>query len=281
MVPAIVAGGIAAANLLGNVIQSNNDAARRDEMRNYLRGQKSETDTSYEGRLSEIADYYKNRGGLGTAQDVTDYRTAIQGYSPEDFVYSPDKKFDDSYTKTRDDFLNPYMQQIIGDTASQVQHTAAGAGVGRGSGAAAAIAKSVAEKENELFREAQQEFKDDRNFEYNKYNDYIAQKQRELDTKRSAMESKINLTGNLANDYYNVMDAQQSTVSRHCRTRRQPELLIQARWLVCTDRRTLCQEFIRETILARCSRVRSRMRSPDTRPPRTGITHVSETASTP
>lgn len=210
MVPAIVAGGIAAANLIGNAIQSSNEAERRSEARSRLAGQKAALDSDYASVLEGIGQYYKDRGGLGTADDVTSYRTLVTGYNPEDFVYSPDKTFDDTYSKTRDDFINPYMQKIIGDVAQQVQHTAAGAGVGRGSGAAEAIAAEVAQKSNDLYREAQQEYKDDRNFEYNKYNDYIAQKQRELDTKRQALDSKISLTGNLAQDYYDVMDAQQS-----------------------------------------------------------------------
>lgn len=210
MIPAIVAGGIAAANLIGNAIQASNEEDRRSEARARLTGQQSALDSDYASTLESIEQYYKDRGSLGTADDVTAYRTLVSGYNPDDFVYSPDKTFDETYSKTRDDFINPYMQQIIGDAAQQVQHTAAGAGVGRGSGAAEAIAAEVAQKSNDLYREAQQEYKDDRNFEYNKYNDYIEQKQRELDTKRQALDSKINLTGNLAQDYYSVMDAEQA-----------------------------------------------------------------------
>lgn len=210
MIPAIVAGGIAAANLIGNAIQASNEEDRRSEARARLTGQKAALDSDYASVLESIGKYYADRGGLGTADDVTAYRTLVSGYNPKDFVYSPDKTFDETYSKTRDDFINPYMQKIIGDAAQQVQHTAAGAGVGRGSGAAEAIAAEVAQKSNDLYREAQQEYKDDRNFEYNKYNDYIAQKQRELDTKRQALDSKINLTGNLAQDYYSVMDAEQA-----------------------------------------------------------------------
>lgn len=209
-VPIAVAAGSALANLIGNGIQSANEESRRSEARQRLQSAQSHTDSQYAAMLNDITNYYANRGGIGTAQDVSDYRSAIQGYSPDSFVYSPDKTFDETWSMSRDDFLNPYMQQIVGDTANQVQHTAAGAGLGRGSGAAQAIAQAVAEKNNELYKEAQQEYKDERNFQYNKYNDYIAQKQRELDTKRSALENKISMTGNLANDYFNVMDSQQS-----------------------------------------------------------------------
>lgn len=161
--------------------------------------------------MKGIGDYYDQRGSLGTAADTEAYRKLVSGYKPEDYVLDlndPDNQF--TYTKTRDDFLNPYMKTIIGDEVAQVQHSAAGAGIGRGSGAAQAIAKAVAERENELYKEAQQEFKDDRNFAYDKYSDYIRNMQENLNQKRAAMDTKISMQGNLANDYYNVMDARQA-----------------------------------------------------------------------
>ena len=207
MIPAIVAAGVAAASLIGNQVNAANDRASRAAGRNYLSRQNAEANIEYGKMMNDINEYYNNRGSLGNAQDVADYKAAIANYNPEDYVYTPGEF---EYTKTRDDFLNPYMAQIIGDETAQVQHSAAGAGLGRGSGAAQAIAKAVAEKENELYKEAQQEYKDDRNFEYNKYSDYIRQQQEALSQKRAAMDTKISLQGNLAQDYYNTMDARQS-----------------------------------------------------------------------
>jgi hypothetical protein len=114
------------------------------------------------------------------------------------------------YNKTADSFINPYYDQIIGDTAATVQHTAAGAGLGRGSGAAQAIADAVVKKNEELYNDAYNRFTDDRQFEYNKYADYIANKQRQLSELRAATDTKLSMQGNLANDYYSVMDAKQS-----------------------------------------------------------------------
>jgi len=211
MVPALVAAGVAAASLINNQINASNERQARDNARAQLSRQREDAGYQYDQMMKGIGDYYDQRGSLGTAADAEAYRKLVSGYNPEDYVYDlndPDNKF--KYTKTRDDFLNPYMKTIIGDEVAQVQHSAAGAGIGRGSGAAQAIAKAVAEKENELYKEAQQEFKDDRNFEYDKYSDYIRNMQENLNQKRAAMDTKISMQGNLANDYYNVMDARQA-----------------------------------------------------------------------
>ena len=209
MVPALVAGGIAAANILSNIWQGSNEASRRADARSRLAQQQQQQDNEYMRMLSEIGQYYDKRGSLGSADDVQAYREAVSGYNPEDFVYNRGK-FSDTYDKTREDFLNPYMDAIIGDTAATVQHTAAGAGLGRGSGAATAIADAVAKKNDELVRTAQQDYESDRDFAYKEYEDYARAMQDALNTKRSALENKISLTGNLASDYFDVMDSRQA-----------------------------------------------------------------------
>lgn len=209
MIPALVAGGLAAANILSNIWQGSNEASRRANARSRLAQQQQQTDNEYMKMLSDIGQFYDKRGSLGSADDVQDYREAISGYNPDDFVYNRGK-FSDTYDKTREDFINPYMNAIIGDTAATVQHTAAGAGLGRGSGAATAIADAVAKKNDELVRTAQQDFESDRDFAYKEYDDYARAMQDALNTKRSALENKIAMTGNLATDYFNVMDARQA-----------------------------------------------------------------------
>lgn len=211
MIPALVAGGIAAANIIGNILQRSNEASRRADARSRLAQQQQQTDNEYMKMLSDIGQFYDKRGSLGSADDVQNYREAISGYNPDEFVYNRGK-FSDTYDKTRDDFINPYMEAIIGDTAATVQHTAAGAGLGRGSGAATAIADAVARKNDELVRTAQQDFESDRDFAYKEYEDYARAMQEALDTKRTGLENKISMTGNLASDYFDVMDSRQADI---------------------------------------------------------------------
>lgn len=184
----------------------------REKAARELKAQGQITDTEYNKIIDQIKQYYSNRGSLGTQSDVNAYKKAIAGYNPEDFVYTPEKTFDETYSKTKEDFINPYYSAIIGDTANQIQHTAAGAGIGRGTGAALNIAKGVSEKSDELYRTAMQDFQNDRTFEYQKYQDAIKNNQNALNALRSGTEYKMGLQGNLASDYYNTQDSRMSDI---------------------------------------------------------------------
>lgn len=209
MIAGVAALGSAAATYYGNKYAADKAAASRAAAAEEIKKMKGEANSYYDKMDQEIADYYSTRGGLGTATDARNYRDAINGYNASDYVYDIDTN-PFSYNKTADDFVNPYMDKIIGDTAATVQHTAAGAGLGRGSGAATAIADAVAKKNEELYNDAYQRFTDDRQFAYNKYADYIANKQNQLNQLKAATDTKLSLQGNLASDYYNVMDAAQA-----------------------------------------------------------------------
>jgi len=207
MIPALIAGGIAAASLISNMYNSNQDRKSRQAAANRLNEQQIATDNEYAQMLRDINSYYNGRGSMGTAQDVTSYKDAIAGYDPNKFVYDRGE-FD--YGKTADDFITPLRDKIVANEVAGVQHSAAGAGLGRGSGAAEAIAQAVADKDEELYRLAQDDYRDDRDFAYKKYSDYANAMQNKLDTLRSATDTKIALQGNLANDYYATMDAAQA-----------------------------------------------------------------------
>lgn len=211
MVPVAVGLGVMAANLIGNQLNSAAEQEQKEQGRKYLAGAQSSANSAYNNIINGLDDYYNWRGSLGTSQDVAKYKQAIEGYDPDSFVYTPGQFNAADYdVGSREDYINPYYDQIIGDTAAQVQHTAAGAGLGRGSGAARAIATEVAQKNNELWKEANQEYKDERTFAYNQYADYIKNMQNALDARRAATDTKVSMQGNLANDYYNVMDSAQS-----------------------------------------------------------------------
>lgn len=165
------------------------------------------TDNEYKAIISQIDQYYANRGSLGSSSDVEAYKKAINDYNPEDYAAEV-KNFE--YDKNKEDFLNPYYSRIIGDTANQIQHTAAGAGLGRGSGAALNIAKGVAEKSDELYNTAMNEYNQDRDFAYKTYADAIKNNQARLEALRSGTEYKLGLQGNLAQDYYNTQDSRMS-----------------------------------------------------------------------
>lgn len=207
--PVAAAAIMAGTGLLGNLLASSNEAESREAGRRYLTSMQGATDSKYADILNDIQGYYDKRlGAFGNANDVANYRGLVDAYDPNQMYYTPGEFDAEKEVGTVNDYVNPYYQQIIGDTAEQVQHTAAGAGVGRGSGAAYQIAKEVAEKNRELYNDAYGRYKDARDFAYGKYNDYIQNMQNALAQRRAAMDSKISLTGNLANDYVSTMDAQ-------------------------------------------------------------------------
>lgn len=216
--PLIAAGIIAGASLLGAGIQSYtaNKAAEaeleaRKDAAKELKQQGKITDQEYNALIGQINQYYAQRGSLGTQGDVNEYKAAIQGYNPEDYAYDVGQF---QYDKTKEDFINPYYSRIIGDTAENIQHTAAGAGLGRGTGAAMNIAKGVSEKSDELYRTAMQDYSQDRDFAYQQYQDAITNNQNRLNALNTANQYKIGLQGSLAQDYYNTQDARMSDVMK-------------------------------------------------------------------
>lgn len=192
------------------------DAQREANERDYqsrmaaiaaLREQGKITDQEYANLTNQVQEYYQNRGSLGTQDNVNEYKAAIEGYNPEDYVYNF-KDFD--YDKTKEDFLNPYYNKIMSDTAGQVQHSAAGAGIGRGTGAALNIAKATTEKSDELYKTALQEYNQDRSQAYREYADAITRNQERLNALREGNQYKMGLEGDLARDYYNTQDQSMS-----------------------------------------------------------------------
>ena len=217
--PLIAAGIMAGASLIGAGIQSYSqskaaEAEReaREKAAKQLRAQGQLTDNEYRQVIDSINAYYAQRKGISNAGDVDAYRSALATElgKPEDYYAADVGDFNDTYTKTKEDFINPYYSRIIGDTANTIQHSAAGAGLGRGTGAALNIAKGTAEKSDELYRTAMQDYTQDRDFAYKQFTDAIRNNQARLDAIRENNQYKLSLQGNLAQDYVNTQDARQS-----------------------------------------------------------------------
>jgi hypothetical protein len=204
----IMAGATIGSSLLNNYYNSKaqkRELAAKREAADELKRQGQITDQEYQDLIGQIQSYYANRQGIGQADDISKYRQAIEGYSTgEDEMAGLNTDF--SYDKTQEDFVNPYYSRIIGDTANQIQHTAAGAGIGRGTGAALNIAKGTAEKSNELYREANDMYESDRNFAYKKFQDAIDNQLKKLNYIRQGQQYQIGNLGNLAKDYTNIQD---------------------------------------------------------------------------
>lgn len=177
-----------------------------------LREQGKLTKEDYENSIKDINDWYDDtRVGLGSYKDVSKFKTSIEDYNPEDYIY--DFK-DFNYKKTKEDFLNPYYNQIIGDAAMKAQGSASGAGMGRSTFAAQNIARAVAQKEDELYKTALNEYNTDRSQAYKEYADAITRNQERLNALREGTQYKMGIQGDLAKDYINVQDQRQADIMK-------------------------------------------------------------------
>lgn len=216
VVAAMAAGTIA--NLYSNHQQTEaqkeadeNERQARLQAQAQLRAQGRITQSQYEDTIKDINDYYDSRIGLGTKEDVNKFKSSIDGYNPEDYVYD----FGDfKYDKTKEDFLNPYYNQIISDVAQKAQGSAAGAGMGRSTFAAQNIARAVAQKEDELYKTALNEYNTDRSQAYKEYAEAITRNQERLNALRAGEQYKMGLEGDLARDYIDVQDQRQSDLMK-------------------------------------------------------------------
>ena len=207
-----------AANLYSNYTQNKaqkeadeNERQARLQAQAQLRAQGRITQSQYEDTIKDINDYYDSRIGLGTKEDVNKFKSSIDGYNPEDYVYD----FGDfKYDKTKEDFLNPYYNQIISDVAQKAQGSAAGAGMGRSTFAAQNIARAVAQKEDELYKTALNEYNTDRSQAYKEYSEAITRNQERLNALRAGDQYKMGLEGDLAKDYIDVQDQRQSDLMK-------------------------------------------------------------------
>lgn len=191
---------------LAGVFAAWNEAQDEEDKKDILDQAKEDFDLTQDEVDALMYEFYTNPYNfLGTSEDVDAYKTAVKNYDPKDFVYDA-KDFE--YYEDVDDFINPYYDQIIDTTANKIQHSAAGAGIGRGTGAANAIAQGVAQKEDELFNTALQQYNTDRAQKYSEWSGNINTMQQRLNALKSATDTQLTMKGNLANDYLNQKQEQ-------------------------------------------------------------------------
>ena len=202
-----LAGG--ALGLIGGIFSAYGDETDEKRKRQLLAEAQEKFNLTQDQVESLLEQYYENPDiFLGTAEDVEAYRKYVDSYKPSDFVYDFEEfKYTDENgnEKTVDDFVNPYYDKIIADTSKRIQNSAAGAGVGRGTGAANAIAQGVAEKENELYQTALNQYNTDRAQSYTEWSGNIDKMQQRLNALRAATETKGNNLGNLAQSYRDTL----------------------------------------------------------------------------
>ena len=206
-----------AAGLFGEYEAANNER----EKRRILEKAAQQLNTSTAQLKEAVNQWYKDNPSMGSKQDVSKYTELVGAYDPYEFVYSdedtngdgiPDaiKDFDNNYNV--DDYYAPNREALIEKTGDAVQARAAGAGIGRGTGAANQIATAVADKNEDLYKDALAAMNQDRQFAYNLWNAKIQQGQNRLNQLKSAKDTQLSLYGNLAEDYQNFQQSKFQTM---------------------------------------------------------------------
>lgn len=188
----------AGVGLLAGVLGEYEAAKSERERQRIIEQAAQQYNTSVSEMQTLINSYYQNNEAVGREGDVAKYRALVDEYDPNEFVYDYED-FDNNFNA--DDYYAKNKEAIIDKTADQLQHTAAGAGIGRGTGAANQIATGVAEKNEELYKDAVQAMNQDRQFAYNLWNAKIQQGQNRLNQLQNAYQTQLGMYGNLANDF--------------------------------------------------------------------------------
>ncbi len=194
---ALIGGGVGLAAGLFSAWEQEQDEKKKEEI---LRQAAQQLNTSTQNLKDLAAQYYKENAAIGSKEDIQKYQELVNTYDPNEFVYDA-PEFED--VGPVEDYYAANKDAIINKTADAIQSRAAGQGVGRGTGAANAIATGVAEKNEDLYKDALAARNQDRQFAYNLWQANIQNAQNRLRALQEGRQYQMGLYGNLAEDYQN------------------------------------------------------------------------------
>ena len=205
---ALAGGAVGLAAGLFSAYEQEQDERKRQKI---LEQAAQQLNTSTAQLKEAVNQWYKDNPSIGSQSDINDYQalirggalsdgTVVEGYDPNEFVYDYED-FDNNYNV--DDYYAPNREALIEKTGDAVQARAAGAGIGRGTGAANQIATAVADKNEQLYKDALAAMNQDRQFAYNLWNAKIQQGQNRLNQLKNAKDTQLSLYGGLAEDFQN------------------------------------------------------------------------------
>lgn len=198
MVPALIMAGSALASTAANLWSSdkNREAEERiareeraDRNARIAKGEKYLDDV-----LQQLDTYHNTLTQYATPQIKEEYRQMIQNYDPNSFVYDFGSFEDEGgFNKTVEDYMDPYTEQIIQQAGKNVLHQYGKSGMGDSGFEQLAAFRTEAEKLDELRKSAREEYKQDRDFAYKEYSDYISNMQNKYNQMANLTSNKIKL----------------------------------------------------------------------------------------
>ncbi len=195
---AVIGGGVGALGGLFNTLATSDS---EDEKRKAIEKVQKQYNLSLDQIDRLIQDYYSGDYSLGTQEDADEYRKLVSEYNPEDYIYQV-QEFDKDYDVN--DYYNPNKDAILQNVVDKTMANMAASRVGHGKSSSMKTAEGLIDKNEELYKDALTQMNQERQFDYNVWNNLVQQQQKSLETAKSAADSKLNLYGDLAKDWYDT-----------------------------------------------------------------------------
>ena len=199
MIPAIIAGAAALASAAGSIYSASQSAKQSARAAAQKQANIEKAGNIVNGAYDDIDDLLAAYKDKVDANKITDdstlatYKRLVNSYDPSDYI--AERGTFDKGAYNVEDYINENRDAIVKDVSDTVSRSQAGAGVGRGTGAANAIAKAVAEKDEELYNNAYERMKDDRDFDYNEFEAQYAANQSALTALNQGVQTQMSVLG--------------------------------------------------------------------------------------
>lgn len=198
IIAALIGAGAATTNAIGSGILQNQAAREERRAQEKLAREKADRistavaggEATYDQIIDMLEDYKKGQTSLATPETYKVYSDLVSGFKPEDYQYDFEKF---QYDKTLDDYMNPYIDEILQKAGSNVMHQYGKSGMGDSGFEQMAAFRSEAEKMEDLRKSAMGEYRADRDFAYKEYSDYITNMQNKYNNMADLTSKQINL----------------------------------------------------------------------------------------
>lgn len=175
--------------------QNKRDRVTRGDIEKVIK----ENDVLSAEQKSAVTRYFdENR--VTNKEDVGIYVDKLRNmsFAQEYEKYGADLAKEFTYDKTKEDFYNENASKILGDTIAKTQGLASAQGMGRSFDGLQSMTQASIDKNAELMRDAQSDYRDDYSQKYQEFTDYLNQTRNRYLDRTNAMQSDLNLASDLA-----------------------------------------------------------------------------------
>lgn len=167
-----------------------------------LKGLLGENSAAYDSILQLIQGAgTSTQDALGGSSSVSDWLSSVKDAATKDYSVDTSALENYDYGKSVSDFLDPNADYTIGQATKAAQNSLAGQGGLFSGGAGEQLAATASEKAAELYKDAQQQYNTEKNFDYSKLKDTLGLEQSNEQTAMQQANNNVSNLGNVANEY--------------------------------------------------------------------------------